>query len=151
MKPTVEEVLSEPAGQRLDAWAAEHVMGWRPVATDEGRVFRDPAGALVAVPADDEFAEDGPALFAPSRFWGSMGRMLGEYQWRRAFGCAVGLHPCPPPARPHAEVCATRTLKDRDLGANALRAGGKLSVFADTLPLAACRALLLVALTGGLD
>lgn len=28
MKPTREEILSEPAGPRLDAWVAEYVMGW---------------------------------------------------------------------------------------------------------------------------
>lgn len=27
---TRDEILSEPAGPRLDAWVAEHVMGWTP-------------------------------------------------------------------------------------------------------------------------
>ncbi len=28
MKPTREQVLSEPAGRQLDAWIAEYAMGW---------------------------------------------------------------------------------------------------------------------------
>lgn len=29
-KPSREQILSEPAGERLDAWVAEFVMGWTP-------------------------------------------------------------------------------------------------------------------------
>lgn len=43
---TSDEILSEPAGKRLDAWVAEHVMGWRPLALSrdfDGNFFPEDA------------------------------------------------------------------------------------------------------------
>lgn len=45
MKPTREQILSEPAGPRLDAWVAEFVTKWEPTGLSRdmtGKPFPEP-------------------------------------------------------------------------------------------------------------
>jgi hypothetical protein len=57
MTPTREEVESEPAGLRLDAWVSEAVMGWRPGGS---ALWRDADGNYY-------FAGGGPVADGPTR------------------------------------------------------------------------------------
>jgi|SRR6185503_70753 len=67
--PTEAEIRAMPAGRRLDAWVAEHVMGW--VVKDESSLYWEQKGKrLNAIACVDDWkvssswAETGPLLEA---------------------------------------------------------------------------------------